>query len=122
MLRNPNPGNHQNNLLNFQQVPEHALFGSGKYNGDGSGGLHSQHPTLRRCGLAIVCLKEDVDQVAYALQCNLPGPVQTVPRAEIYATMLLLTKAKRNSNLEYFTDHQALRNNYNQGRGAGAYA
>ena len=102
-------------ILNFQSVESNFLFDSGKYYGDGSGGLHSQHQTLRRCGLAIVRLAQDGNSVAYAIQSNLPGPVQTVPRSEIYATILLLTHAQRNTELEYYTDHKNLMNNYNQG-------
>ena len=51
---------------------------------DGSGGRFSRNARLRRCGYAFVIFSSE-GRVLLSLQAPLPGPKQTVPRAEISA-------------------------------------
>ena len=50
---------------------------------DASGGVHTEHPILRRCGVGIAHLSESLELI-FAAGCRLPGTVQSVPRAELY--------------------------------------
>lgn len=53
------------------------------------------------------------------MYCNLPGPVQTVPRGEVYALLLLLEHAEAMSDIEYVTDNEGLHKTFNAGPRAG---
>ena len=79
------------------------------------GGGNSLYPRARRCGSAVIEMDGQLQLVA-GLKSNLPGDAQTVPRAEIFALILLLQHAQNSSHLIYYTDHQPLRNNYHKGR------
>ena len=50
-----------------------------------------------------------------SIKSNLPGDVQTVPRAETFALLILLQHAVEGSVLHFYIDHQPLRNNFNKG-------
>ena len=100
-------------MLHEQSVEE--VLGSGKYFGDGSGGIHNGCPRARRCGCAVVQIGQD-GRPLVALRYNLPGDVQTVPRSEVFALILLLQNVQWDSNTVFYTDHQNLRNNFNKGR------
>ena len=56
---------------------------------DGSGGRFSRNARLRRCGYAFVLFSSD-GRVLLSLQEPLPGPKQTVPRAELSALIEVL--------------------------------
>ena len=77
------------------------------YYGDGSGGQFTSHPCIRRCGVSVVAL-DDSNQLLIGLHTNLPGKVQTVPRAEYYALQALVCKLVPKSIVEFVTDHQRL--------------
>ena len=62
----------------------------GIYFTDGSGGVFSDTAPLRRCGVGLVCMKLlNTLCIDFAAYSNLPGKVQTVPRAELYAVLLV---------------------------------
>ena len=76
---------------------------SGIYYGDGSGGAHSSHKTLRRCGVGVACLHAD-QSFRFGAYLALPGRVQTVLRAEIYAFLVIILFAEPLAQLTILTD------------------
>ena len=83
---------------------------SGIYFGDGSGGKFTSHPALRRCGVGI-CLVVDEQPVA-AAWTPLPGEIQTVGRAELYALLQVVTNASPLAVITFFTDCLNIRDTY----------
>ena len=60
---------------------------------DGSGGPDTRERRLRRCGAGIACLLVEAEgrlSLLAGAYTGLPGPVQTVPRAELYAGVAAL--------------------------------
>ncbi len=51
----------------------------------------------------------------FGAKCNLPGEIQTVPRGEIYALVLLVIFADPLAELDYVTDNKGLFNAFRQG-------
>ncbi len=55
--------NNKNNIVYAYEykydlsVPPKGQWKSGKYFGDGSGGVHGSFPTLRRCGVGLACME-----------------------------------------------------------------
>ena len=65
----------------------------GTYYPDGTGGKYTAVPEARRCGVGLARLKDQAhEELAWGLYCALPGFVQTVPRAELYAVVLLVVR------------------------------
>ncbi len=60
---------------------------SGTYYGDGSGGDFSDYPELRRCGVGVATLQNGAQW--FGVHSRLPGPIQTVPRAENCALIIV---------------------------------
>lgn len=58
-------------------------------------------------------------ELTYGISCNLPGPIQTVPRGNIYALLLLLMDVQVLSELTYVTDNEGLFKTSNGGPKAG---
>ena len=81
------------------------MFSHGTYYGDGSGGSLSEYPSLRRCGFSIATLDQS-DELAYGVYSRLPGKDQTVPRAETYALLALVSLAQIGATQTYVTDHK----------------
>ena len=71
----------------------------GKYGTDGSAGKFSAIPELRRCGCSAVALDINSNGVTVfrGLSCPLPGEVQTVPRAELYAMFVVVRNVSHGS-------------------------
>ena len=71
--------------------------GCRKFFTDGSGGEQSSNATLRRCAWSFCCIAADLNgdqmEIDFGFYGPLPGPFQSVPRAEFYALLkfLLLT-------------------------------
>ena len=61
------------------------------YFGDASGGELTSSNDLRRCGCGLASMSDDL-QLRYGVDFNLPGPVQTVGRAEAYALVYLVDR------------------------------
>ena len=75
----------------FGSLPP-GVWPPGSYYTDGSGGRFNQVPQLRRCALALVRLEAHAPTptFAFGVATRLPGSVQTVPRAELLAVVLVL--------------------------------
>ncbi len=65
------------------------IWGSGTYYGDASGGEFSSYPAIRRIGCGLSCILDD-GSLSFGAHFNLPGTVQTVPRGELYALVVLV--------------------------------
>ena len=75
-------------------------WSSGVYFTDGSGGPYSSYPSIRRCGVGICVIdmnadfhNPDADPLIWGAYLALPGPLQTVPRSELYAVMVIVERA-----------------------------
>ena len=100
-----------------------AIVVSGTYYGDASGGRFSSYGPLIRCGIGLVKIGYDNCNNIYrewGVQLNLPGVVQTVPRAELYALQYLLNEAAENAEIEVITDNKKNSETFNKGPDAGA--
>jgi len=86
---------------------------SGDYFGDGSEGVDTAMPVLRRCGVAI-CLygRTGPIQTAYS---PLPGDEQTVYRAELLAVIFAVELVEEEGTVNYFIDNQAVCDTYHKG-------
>jgi hypothetical protein len=93
--------------VNPYGVHPNNLWGSGTYYGDASGGEHTEFPKLRRvgCGVAVV---DDAGFFLYGIRSNLPGPIQTVSRGELFALVLLISHVSDNSDVEFITDNEGV--------------
>ena len=78
----------------------------GDYYTDGSGGKFASPPYLRRVGCGIARLDELYGHFGYAWGAffALPGLVQTVPRAELFAVIVLCLHAAPCAHLRVFSD------------------
>ena len=75
--------------------------------GDASGAKFSFYGPLIRCVIGLVKVVFNSDNNIYrewGVQLNLPGLLQTVPRAESYALQYLLNEATENANIKFVTD------------------
>ena len=82
---------------------------TGTLYGDASGGKYSSYQALRRVGCGLVMLTPDSvcknsSKLLAAINCNLPGPVQTIPRGELYCILIAVTLAPENSTIDFVTD------------------
>ena len=87
-LPSPPPGRHCPFGL-WYASPDWCLLVSVGFFLDGSGGEHNS-PVLRRCGVGVAVLKPGSSTCLWALGVPLPGQLQTVPRAELYAALYVL--------------------------------
>ena len=87
MLRIPEPSD---KLATWQYGSLEALAYSRQLYLDGSGGEHSSLVDLRRCGWGIAALYRDADVLQAGACGSLPGYLQTVPRAELFAGIMAL--------------------------------
>ena len=85
---------------------------SGLYHTDASGGDFSSFKELRRCGigLAFLCQDEDAfgslspDLFLWGAFSPLPGKLQTVPRAELYAILVVCLHVVREGQIVIVSD------------------
>ena len=79
---------------------------------DASGGEFTSYACIRRvgCGLAAV---DATGNLLFGAKSNLPGLVQTVPRGEIYALLMLVNLAVHLAVLDFVSDNKGLFNAYN---------
>ena len=87
---------------------------SGLYFGDGAGGRDNRYPTIRRCGVGVARMIGE--EYIGGVYCKLPGQVQTVPRAEATALLVLLHHMAHNSIIEFVSDNETLVDAFNAGR------
>lgn len=109
------------NLIQLGDTPDKNEWPSGFYFGDGSGGRYSSYPTLRRCGTGIAYLDWDMDH-QYDIWSPLPGAIQTVPRAELYALLIVVHHVRPNARVHFFTDSKNTRDTYYRGQPRAALA
>ncbi len=95
------------------QAPQVGHWPSGEYFGDGSGGRYAAYPTLRRCGVGIAFLLEG--SFKFGFYCSLIGTVQTVPRAEVTAALVLLLHLAPNTVVNFFSDNKVFVDAFNKG-------
>ena len=81
--------------------------------------MFTSHPRIRRCGVSVVCVDTE-GSLRFGASINLPGNIQTVPRAEYYALYYLIKVVAPHSRVEYVTDHQPLAKTFGKGRGYAA--
>ena len=74
--------------LDFLHGPAAGFQDLSLFYSDGSGGVHSRDPLLRRCGWGFIGMDHLTPLVGKG--GGLPGYMQTVPRAELYAVIALL--------------------------------
>ena len=89
-------------------------WGSGTYYGDGSGGEYSSFPLIRRCGVG-VCVIDSNGNITGLASFNLPGEIQTVPRAEYFAFYYVIQQALIGAVIVFVTDHKPLFEVFNKG-------
>ena len=58
-------------------------FDSGTYHGDASGGEFTPYPLLRRRSVGLVQVSDEAILIG-AHSSTLPGPIQTVPKGELF--------------------------------------
>ena len=95
------------------QAPSCGLWPSGDYFGDGSGGRYAAFPTLRRCGVGLAHLAEG--SYRYGLYCSLIGTIQTVPRSEVAAALVLLYHVAPGTVINFFSDNKVFVDAFNKG-------
>ena len=83
--------------------------------GDGSGGSYSSYPTLRRCGTGVAYLDWDMSH-QFDAWSPLPGQIQTVPRAELFALLIVARHARPDALIHFFTDNKNTRDTYYKGK------
>ena len=106
----------------YNTPTNNITVGSGTYYGDASGGRFSSYPPLIRCGVGVVKVGFDSNGNIYrewGVMMNLPGLVQTVPRAELCFLHFILSEALPNSNIEFITDNKKNYETFNKGYSAG---
>ena len=95
--------------------PEQLDWTSHTYYGDASGGKNIKYKTLRRVGCAVVQILENGD-LNFGAHFNLPGPVQTVGRGELYALHFLINRLIPWSTACYVTDNKNVYDTFNKGK------
>ena len=94
---------------------QECIVTSGLYYGDASGGSFSAYPKLTRCGVGLCKVDRSTEDRLWGVQLNLPGQIQTVPRAELFALHFLVNEAVSHSTLEFITDNQKNSETFNKG-------
>ena len=89
---------------------------SGYYCTDASGGEHNSFPILRRCGFGVVRLSDDLsvsrvhsslavdDLITFGAFGALPGERHTVPRAELFAIVEVVSNLVQGASARISTD------------------
>ena len=101
--------------VSYSTPIEDCIVTSGLYYGDASGGTFSSYPKLTRCGVGFCKVDRHTEQRLWGVQLNLPGLVQTVPRAELFALHFLVNEAQPESVIEFVTDNQKNSQTFNKG-------
>ena len=102
--------------VSFQSTLASSHPWCGTMYGDASGGKFSAYRDLRRVGCGLIMLSSDSNALMAAINFNLPGEVQTIPRGELYAIVIGVTLAPENSSIDFVTDNQGNYDKYNKGR------
>jgi hypothetical protein len=92
-----------------------AAWPVGVYYTDGSGGKYSSVPQLRRCGVGVACVEDEPLRFSWGCHSPLPGDRQTVPRAELFA-IILIAKNAAPGDVTVYSDSLLSVNLYNGGQ------
>ena len=98
-------------------VFENSTPHTGELFTDGSGGIHTADPRIRRCGWAVVMAQRTPQQSAISIGemwGTLGGPQQTVPRAELYAVRMAVKHTA--GPITIFSDCKYVVDGYHKGR------
>ena len=109
----PNEAKHT--YVSYITPIQDCIVTSGLYYGDASGGTFSSYPKLTRCGVGLCKVDFSTEAQLWGVQINLPGAIQTVPRAELYALHFLVNEAEAHATLEFITDNQKNCQTFNKG-------
>ena len=89
----------------YHVMGEHGFhWPPGAYFTDASGGKHTAIPILRRCGIGIAFLADDLSTLRFGLFAPLPGATQTVPRGELYAILVVMRHTQPDSEYLIYSD------------------
>ena len=88
-------------------LPLPIVWNSGTYYGDASGGDFTTFAPIRRIGCGLAAIDSNGALIA-GMSLNLPGPVQTVPRGELFALVMLMHFVDLCSDIDYVTDNWGL--------------
>jgi len=94
---------------------------SGYYFGDGSGGPYSKFPTIRRAGVGVHYVSPDKVPTHNYWQ-PLPGDSQTLPRAELFAVLLVALHVEEAAVVDFFTDSKITKDTYYKGHKRAKFA
>ncbi len=86
---------------------------SGDYFTDGGGGRFSSVASLRKCTIGIAHLVDSV--LVFGCRSPLPGAVQTVPRSEVAAVLVLAMHLSCNAVVSVFSDNLVFVNAFKKG-------
>jgi len=107
--------------------PSQGQWPEGDYFGDGSGGKNGSTPEIRRCGFGAVHMSEEftdflsdnLDSMRwpayFGFWSKLPGPTQTVPRAELSALLTVIQNVQPNSTINYYIDNKMVHDTFHKG-------
>ena len=110
-------------MLSFVGCAPPQDWPSGLYHTDASGGDHSAFKDIRRCGigLAFLCQDEEAfcvlssDLFLWGAFAPLPGKLQTVPRAELYAILVVCQHVVREGHIVIVSDSKLNVDAFNKG-------
>jgi len=106
------------NSANIQYVNHNlAVWGSGTYYGDASGGVYTEYGPIRRVGVGVAIISASGD-LLYGLHTNLPGKIQTVSKGELYALYLVVDHVHSDSVIIFVTDNYGVFEIFNKGASA----
>ncbi len=91
-----------------------AVWSSGTYYGDASGGEFSSLPAIRRVGCSVVFINTQGD-LLFGIKSRLPGQIQTVPRGELYCLLMLAQQVTPLATVDFVTDNLGVCNAFNKG-------
>ena len=87
------------------EMPAANCWRGGLYFGDGSGGIFSKYPTIRRCGVGVAKMNKNTGDLDFACNFSLPRHVQIVARAEAHALQIVLEHVNSGEAVTFVTDN-----------------
>ena len=91
-----------------------TTINTGTFYGDASGGEFTAYPEIRRVGCSYIQIDHN-DQESLAVHFPLPGPVQTVPRGELFTVVQLLRQCVPLADILFYTDNKWVFDTFNLG-------
>ena len=113
----------------FGGAPDTGSWPSGRYYTDASGGPDSQFAILRRCGVGVAMINLDAayftdehanseSPLLWGASAPLPGQLHTVPRAELFAMVLVLSNVVDGATVQIRSDSKVNCDLHRQGASA----